>query len=167
MPTSRIYQRNETPITWTDTTGTHAITLNNLATVAGRQGAVHDFGDASVTPRAREFAWRFYCQFATLPVVGEIVEIYWKSGDGTNYDNDDGTGDIALSATDKTRNLLLLGVLVVDEAATGVTMSVSGGPIELPHRYGMPVIYNATADNLVASNNLNGFDLIPIPMESQ
>jgi hypothetical protein len=169
MPTSKIYQKSETPITWGDSGQTYAMTLQNLATVTGRQGAVHDFGDDSVVARAREFMWRFWCEFdsTTPPVVGEVVEIYWKSGDGTRYDNDDGTGDIALSSTDKLRNLLLLGVLVVDQAAADIVMSVSGGPIELPHRYGMPVIYNATADNLDNTSNASGFALTPIPMESQ
>ena len=88
MP-NKVYQRDETAITWKDSGGTNVITLNNLATVSGRQGALHDFGTAA---RAHRFAWRFKTEFATAPVVGEPVRIYMKTSDGTDPDNDDGTG---------------------------------------------------------------------------
>jgi len=161
-----IYVQPETDVKWQETSGDLVITLNNLAAGAGRQGAVKDFGAA--TAKSRWYEWRFFCQFATAPVVGEIVEIYLKFGgdDTPHYDNDDGTGDIAVSAGDKRKNLRLIGVLVVDEAATGVIMSASG-VVEITHRYVMPVIWNATADNLVATNNLNGFSLTPVPDEVQ
>ena len=158
-----VYQNDETPILWNDTTGATTITLNNLASGAGRQGDIHDFG---VAARSNIFAWRFFCQFATTPVVGERVGIFWKSSDGAKPDNDDGTTDAAVSAEDKLRNLLLLGNLYVDEAATGVVMA-TGGLVWLPHEQGMPVIWNYTADNLVATNDLNGFQLTPTPLEIQ
>jgi len=161
--TNFILQNDDTPITWQDASGTLVITLNNLAAGTGRQGAIHDFG---VAARSRYFAWRFFCQFETAPVVNETVDIYWKSSDGSKPDNDDGTGDAALSATDKLNNLQLLGVLRVDEAATGVVMAVSGLMIA-EQEQGMPVIFNNTADNLVATNNLNGFLITPIPDEIQ
>ena len=158
-----IYQNDGTALTWQDSGGTYAMTLNNLATGAGRQGAVHDFGVAARSPR---FAWRAWFRSATAPVVGEAVEVYVKTSDGTSPDNDDGTGNIAVSAEDKLRNLVLIGRVQVDEAATGVTFAKSG-EVWLPQRYVMPVFWNATADNLVASANLSGFSLTPTPLEVQ
>lgn len=158
-----VYQNDGTAISWTDTTGTYAMTLNNLAASAGRQGAIHDFGTAA---RSFLFAWRAWFQAATTPVVAEVARVYIKTSDGTSPDNDDGTGDIALSSTDKLRNLWHIGNVVVDEAATGVTF-VKSGLVWLPQRYVMPVIYNATADNFVATNNINGFSLTPVPHEIQ
>ncbi len=153
-------------VKWQETSGDLVITLNNLAAGAGRQGAVKDYGDLFAKSRWQE--WRFFCQFATTPVVGEIVRVYLKFGgdDTPHYDNDDGTGDAALSAEDKLGNLTLLKPLVVDEAAIGVIMSVSG-VVEITHRRVIPVIFNDTADNLVATNNLNGFSLTPVPDEVQ
>ena len=162
MP-NKVYQHDETAITWLDTGGTELFTGTSVSSGAGRQGALHDFGTSA---RAERYAWRAYCQFATTPVVGEVVQIYWKSSDGTHPDNDDGTGDIAVSAQDKLRNLEFLGNIVVDEAATGVKM-VASGEINVPHRHGAPVFWNATADALSSTASHHGFVLTPIPMELQ
>ena len=158
-----IYQLPETAISWTDTTGTLAMTLNNLAAGAGRQGAVHDFGTGARSPR---YAWRLGVEFDTQPVVNEFLRIYAKTSDGTDPDNDDGTGDIAVSAENKLKNLTQIGALVVDEAIVDIQMAASGF-ILLPHRYFMPVVWNATADNLQATNNINVFTLTPVPLQVQ
>ena len=163
MATSKAYLLEETAVTWLSSTGDELITLTSLATVTGRQGAQHDFGAAA---RAPEYAWRAWVKFATTPVVGETVGVYWKSSDGTSPDNDDGTGDIALSAEDKLKNLTYLGAIVVDEAATGVLM-VGSGDVYLPHRYGSPVFYNNTVDSLSSTALDHGFSLTPVPIQGQ
>jgi len=159
-----VHQNDGTVIgPWDDTDVTYTLALNNLASGAGRQGDQYDFGTSA---RADKFAWRAWVRFATTPVVGEIVRIYAKTSDGTSPDNDDGTTDAAVSAEDKLRNLTWLGNIVVDEAATGVTMAASG-IVYLPQRYFQTVIWNDTADNLVATDDLSGFSLTPVPLEIQ
>ncbi len=158
-----IFQNEGTIISWKDSGGTLVITSNNLAAGAGRQGARHDFGTGARSPR---FAWRLGVEFETQPVVGEVVRIYAKTSDGTDPDNDDGTGDAAVSAEDKLKNLTQIGSLIVDEAVVDVQMAASGF-ILLPHRYFQPVIWNATADNLQATDNINVFTLTPVPFEVQ
>ncbi len=167
MPNAVYTQSDQTIIKWADSGGTETMTLASLAASAGRNGAMHDFGDAS---RPRWYAWVFFCRFNTTPVVGETVEIYWREGTEdtglTLPSNDDGTTDTALSAADKRKNLKLIGVLVVDEAATGVTMAVHGD-LFVNTVHGGPVIYNATADALSATAADNGFWMRPIPDEIQ
>ncbi len=158
-----ILQNEGTILSWKDSGGDYVITLNNLATVSGRQGARHDF---TAGARAHRFAWRLGVEFETAPVVGEFVGIYSKTSDGTDPDNDDGTGDAAVSAEDKLRNLIQIGSLVVDEAAADVQMAASGF-ILLPHRYFQPVIWNFAADNLQATANISVFTLTPVPLEIQ
>jgi hypothetical protein len=153
-----------TPVAWTDSTGDLAMTLNNLAAGAGRQGAIKSFGTAD---KANRYMWRAFVQFATAPVVGESVEIYLKTSDGTHPDNDDGTGDIAVSAEDKLKNLMYIGSIIVDEAATGVKMVAQGFIDNLDVDNVMPIFFNQTADNLVATDNLNGFIITPMPFEIQ
>ena len=160
---AKVYINKETAITWTDTTGDLAMTLNNLAAAAARQGAVKDWGTSARTNR---YEWRCSIRFATAPVVGESIRLYLKTSDGTYPDNDDGTGDIKVSATDKLKNLVYLGSIIVDEAATGVDM-VAHGLIEHDARYFMPVIHNNSADNLVATNNICKFIITPAPFEIQ
>ncbi len=158
-----VLQNEGTILTWDDTGTTHAFGTNALASGAGQQGAVHDFG---VGARSQRFAWRFGCEFETTPVVGEAVRIYAKTSDGTDPDNDDGTGDIAVSAENKLLNLVQIGTLVVDEAVVDIQMAKSGF-ILLPHRYFMPVVWNATADALQATDDINVFTLTPVPLEIQ
>ena len=158
-----VYILQGTILTWKDSGGDYAMTLNNLAAGAGRQGAVHDFGTSA---RADRFIWRLGVSFETQPVVGEYLGIFAKTSDGTNPDNDDGTTDIAVSATDKLRNLTQIGSLVVDEAIVDVRMAASG-LVLLPHRYFMPIIWNYTADNLQATANDAVFSLTPVPYQIQ
>ena len=161
---NKIYVTPEAAITWRNAGGDNVLTLTSLAAGAGRQGALDDFG--AVTPRSRKYNWRFFMQFATEPVVGEVIYIYGKTGDGTHRDNDDGAGDAAVSAEDKLRNLTLIGVLIVDEAAVAPEFSVSGD-IEISSREFAPVIWNDTADAFSATAAEHGFDLMPTPDEIQ
>lgn len=152
---------------WADSGADLAMTLKGLASGAGRQGATKDFG---VTVRPHRFLWVAFVQFdtATAPVVGEAVDIYLKTSDGTNFDNDDGEGDIVVSAEDKLKNLHFLGSIVVDEAAADVHMQKSGF-ITIVATEVAPVFWNATADNLDddAAPTNSGFKLIEVPLEVQ
>lgn len=165
MP-NKVYLNPEAAITWLASGGTNVLTLTSLAAGAGRQGALDDFGTAA---RAADYVWRAWVKFATAPVVGEVLRVYWKSSDGTHPDNDDGTGDAAVSAEDKLRNLKPLGVIIVDEASTTPEFVASGfvPPGYIAHRHGAPVIWNATADALSATAGDHGFSLTPVPPEIQ
>ena len=159
---NKIYQLQETAVTWLSSGGTEAFTPTSLASAAGRQGAHHDFTTGSVS---RRFAWRAFIKPGATRVVGETVEVYLKTSDGTHPDNDDGTGDIALSAADKLRNLQLLGIITIDENAA-VEM-VASGVVELLHRWGAPVFYNRSANSLSATATDFGFSMTPVPDEVQ
>lgn len=140
--------------------------IDGLATGAGRQSAQIDFGIAA---REYIFAWRAFVQFATAPVVGEVVRIYLKtSNDDTidHPDNDDGTGDAAVSAEDKLKNLTQIGTIIVDEAVQDIEM-VASGVVDIRAEVVQVVFWNATADALTTDENENGFLLTPIAEEIQ
>lgn len=158
-----VYSLPETAISWRDSGGDELLTLTSVASGAGRQGAEHDYGAAA---KSRLYDWRAFVQMATTPVVDEIIRIYMKTGDGTHYDNDDGVGDIAVSAEDKLKNLVQIGSIVIDEATADLEFSASG-KIVLDSRYVMPVFWNATADALTATAAEHGFDLVPVPDQIQ
>ena len=158
-----VHQNEGTILSWKDSGGDYVMSLQNLATVSGQQGARHDFGVAARSPR---FAWRLGVEFETQPVLNEFIGIYAKTSDGTDPDNDDGTGDAAVSAEDKLSNLSRIGTLLVDEAIVDVQMAKSG-IILLPHRYFQPVVWNFTVDSLQNTANINVFTLTPVPFEIQ
>ena len=163
---NKILQIPEPAITWLATGGTNDFTPTSLAVDAGHQGALHDFGASA---HARRYTWRAWCKFASAPTVGDIVEVYWKSSDLITLghpDNDDGTGDIALSAEDKLRNLQPLGVIQVDEALTTVEM-VGHRSMFVDSRYGGPVFFNRTSVALSATAADMGFQLIAMVDEIQ
>lgn len=161
MP-NKVYQQQETTVTWRSSGGTELFTPTSLASAAGRQGAHHDFGASSV---GRRFAWRAFLKPGATRVVGEVIRVYLKTSDGTRHDNDDGTGDIAVSAQDKLRNIDLLGTIQIDENAA-VEM-VAHGEVLLLHRYGAPIFWNATANSLSTTAGDYGFDMTPVPDEVQ
>ncbi len=159
---SKAYIARETPVVWSDT-GTPALGLNDLAAGAGRVGARHDFGTGS---RAGDFSWRFTCQFDTQPVLGETVDIYLSTSDGTEEDGQVGTADAALSAEDKLKNLHYIGSLIVDVQTVDIDFTVSGVTF-IPTRYVSVVIFNNTIDNLQATDDTGEFTLTAIPVEGQ
>lgn len=162
---NKIYQILETAITWKPATQTPTETweADAIANNAGRQGALHDFGTAAI---GRRFSWRFYTQCQATPTLGNVIRLYWKSSDGSHPDNDDGTGDAAVSAEDKLRNLLYLGSCIVDEAAANIEF-VKSGMFFLPQRYGAPVLWNTSGATLTTDEAEHGFIITPVTDEVQ
>lgn len=163
---NKIYNHPETAITWRASGGDLVLTLTSLGTSAGRQGAAKDFG--STTARSRRFVWRAFVKLASspTPTVGDVIDIYVKTGDGTHRDNDDGTGDLALSHVDKLNNLRWIGAIIIDEASATPEFSASG-VIEVDAQEFFPVIYNGTNNALSSTAGDHGFDLKPVPPEVQ
>ena len=159
---NKIYQLHETVVTWLASGGTELFTPTSLATLSGRQGALHDFGTAAI---GRRFAWRAWVKPGATRVVGEVIEFYLKTSDGSHPDNDDGTGDAALSAADKLRNLTPIGTIQIDENAA-VEM-VCSGIVDMLHRHAAPVIFNRTANTLSATAADFGFSMTPVTDEIQ
>jgi len=161
--TAKAYILPETAIMFQSSGGTVAFTPTSLAAGAGRQSAQHDFGASA---RAFMFDARAYCKFATTPVVGEIIDVYLKTSDGTHIDNDDGTTDAGVSAEDKLKNLTYIGSIIVDEASTTPEFVMSA-PVSIRARYVQVVFWNRTADAFSATATDHGFVLNPTTMQAQ
>jgi hypothetical protein len=160
---NKSYVARETPVVWKDSGGDLVMTLNNLAAGAGRVGAQKDWGAGS-TPKF--YSWRFTCQFETAPVVGERVELYLSTSDGSEEDGQEGVADAALGSTNSLRNMRPIGGLTVSSTDAAHDMTTSGICM-IETRYVCPVIHNNTADNLKATANVSEFTLTPIPDEIQ
>lgn len=159
---NKVYTVRETPIVWSDSAGDLVMTLNNLAASAGRVGAQKDFGTGST---AGWYNWRLTVQFETAPEVGETIEIYLSTSDGSEEDGQVGTTDDSV-AEDELKNLQLIGLLVVTSNDADHDMTASGRCF-IPTRYVSPVIFNQTVDNLQATNDTGEFTLTPAPDELQ
>jgi hypothetical protein len=167
-----VYRNRETTLWFVPATAAQAedaaFEVHNLATSAGRQSAQHDLGEGAI---AGWYEWRAFVQFATAPVVGEQVDIYLKTAGSsaaatTHPDNDDGTTEGAVSASDKLKNLKWLGCILVDEAVANIEM-VASGFVYIAARALQVVFWNSTADGLTNDVDENGFMLSPVPDEVQ
>lgn len=157
-----IYMNQETALEWSST-ATNTLVVTSLATDAGTQGDLHDFGTSA---RSRTFTWRAWTKWETAPVVGDRVDIYLKTSDGTHPDNDDGATATAVSAEDKLRNLERIGRIIVDQASLSVEM-VGHGTVDIDARHAAPVFFNKSQDVLGATATEHGFSLTPVPDEVQ
>lgn len=165
MP-NKIYAHGETAIIFGSEAGDDvAWSTENIADGAGRQSAHHDLGDIA-TARAVDFMYRFWTQLQATPTVGRTVQLYFKTSDGTHHDNDDGTGDVAVSAEDKLSNLDPGRPVVVDEAAANVEM-VSHGLIQLHHRYVATVLWDDSGASITNDAAETKAELTPVPPEIQ
>lgn len=113
----------------------------SISNGAGRQSAFYDQG-APTTARPGFWEYRIMTQAVATPTLKAQLRMYLKTSDGTYPDNDDGTGDIAVSAEDKLTNLELINGPLVDEAAANIQF-VSKGVVFIPHRYFGVVGWNA------------------------
>ena len=160
---NKVYIAPESSVTFTDSAGDVVITLQNLAAGAGRISVRHDKGANS---QAIDFAWRATMQFETAPVVGETVDLYLSTSDGTNPDGEEGAADAALSDPDKLLNMLYIGSVKVTSVGDATDMTASG-IITIAPRYFSVVVHNNTADNLKNTAEVNDVIVTPIPAEIQ
>jgi hypothetical protein len=162
MP-NKVYTAIETPITFKDSGGSAAITLQNLGFGAGRISARYDRGAGSI---ATLYMCRATVQFETAPLIGETVEIYVSTSDGTNPDGEIGTANVALTS-DKRRNLKFVGAVIVDTISITTNITASW-PVEISTRYFSVGVWNASAgDNLENTANASVIQFTPIPPELQ
>lgn len=156
---NKVYVAAETALTWTDSGGDKTLTLASLAADGVRVGAQHDFGSGS---RSRLYEWRFVARFSTAPVVGETVDVYLATSDGTYVDGNVGTSDAAGSTVALPNLRPPLGCATVQTTSTTDDLVISGH-VEISAQYISPVIHNNTADALSGGR----FILTPVPDEIQ
>lgn len=165
--TSLQYVLPGTPVTFADSaqTPTRTFTLSAMANGAGQYSDRHDKG-AGAQPAWWQIACHLQLTGTNLP--GATVELYvvhWDAA-GANSDGNLGTTTASL-ATDKRRNLKLIGVLVVDQATTNVTMSVNITNVYIPGRYFSLAMWNGTTLPLKTDTAVHGCAAIPMSPQMQ
>ena len=164
---NKVYAIGETAIVFGSEVGDDvAWSTENIANGAGRQSALYDRG-ALTTAKADRYITRFYTQAQATPTVGNICRLYMKTSDGTHPDNDDGTGDAAVSAEDKLRNLRPMKPAIVDEAAANVEFVASQPELLITDRHVGFVLWNAMGSAITNDAAETKLILTPIPPEIQ
>ena len=166
---SKLLLNFESTVTWGDSGTTETLTLQNLASGAGRNGDIHDWGAA---PRTGWYYIRLVGTqgFETAPTVGGVVKAYVRSaGIGSSAGvptNDDGTTDVALSSTNKLLNLDPVCVLKADENAANIPSAAEAFFFCPARHFGITVL-NSTNVNLENTANAWVVEVTPFESEAQ
>ena len=162
---NKIYNAIETAIVFADSAQTPDanLTLSALASGAGRVSARYDRGAGS---KAGVYKWRATFQMGTAGVVGQAIDLYLSSSDGTNPDGEEGTTDAALGSADSLKNMIHIGSVTVDTTSTNTDITASGMCV-IPDRYFSPVVDNNTDDALRTDTSVHSVSFTPVPLEVQ
>lgn len=127
------------------------IDLTGLTTGQARESVKADLG----ATRAELFAVTISMEFATAPVTGETVDLYW----GPSHSSTAGKGNMGqLTGTDADyaggaaelaeglKQLMYIGSLICSTDATTFIQTGFVGVFAPPDRYGILVVHNNTSD---------------------
>jgi hypothetical protein len=161
---NKIYTTRETPVTFLPNGGSASFKVQGLPTQSGYISNRLDLGTASKSGR---FEWRATTQVSGgPPSVGEAIEMFLVTSDGTYVDANMPSGEIMFTNSNSRRNMKYIGSLAVDIAATG-TPFTSSGRVTIDGRYVSVVWFNFTAGTLSPATGVHAFQLTPIPDEIQ
>jgi hypothetical protein len=163
---SKQYTTPETVILFADAAQTSTnkalLTLTALAAGVGRVSAQYD---RSAAAHAGWYKWRCWASLNGTPTVGNTIEYYLVTSDGTRIDGEVGTADAALTV-EKRRNLQPPMILQVDQTTTNITMTTST-LVYVPDRYISIAVWNSSGLPFETSTTKHGCNLIPMPLEQQ
>jgi hypothetical protein len=128
-------------------------TLSNRTPGVGRVSTVYDKGVG-----AQPSLWEIRCWISlsgTPNVVGQTIEYYLVTSDGTHADGEPAAGDVALNS-DQRRVFDRIGVLPVYQTTTNTTMTASFRNVYIPSRYFRLAMWNATGLPTETSTSKHG-----------
>ena len=143
--------------------GDVAFSAASVGFQAGRKSAQWDRG---ASPQAELYSWRAKLKLQSTPVVGETIDFYMATSDGTIIDGTTTAADAAFTDDDALKNMLYLGSLVVDTTTTDSIQA--SGVFRMTERYGVLVMWNNTAaETLSATAGDHDFIVKPVYPEVQ
>jgi hypothetical protein len=164
MATNKVYALPEAAVTFKDSDATYTLALNNLANGIG---VISDQWDRGTGAKPIKYLMR--CVFAfeathTI-VVGEIINVYLATSDGTNIDGTVGAAAAALTAA-QCNNLIgpfpvIVDAVVKDQKITATFL------VEIYARYVSVGVMNNTSDHMQADNDASLISFTPYTDEIQ
>jgi hypothetical protein len=167
--TSKQYVSPETVILFADAAQTSTnkalLTLTGLTSGTGRASALYD---RTAAAHAAWYKWRCWASLNGTPTIGNTIEYYIITSDGTRIDGElpiTTSADGALTV-EKRRNLQPPMILQIDQNASTVLMTTST-LVYIPDRYVAIGVWNTSGLPFEASPTKHGCNLIPMPPEQQ
>lgn len=162
---NKVYINPETALKFADSAQSPDVdlTLANLVTGSGQISDRYDLGAAA---RSEWYEWRATFQFDTAPVIGESVDIYISTSDGTNEDGQEGISNATIGDIESLKNMSHIGSVIVTSVDVDHDMTAAG-ICRIVSRYFSVVVHNNTADNLKNNTGVNMIMITSIPPEVQ
>lgn len=159
----KIYRAIQTPISFRDSGGSYVLTLQNLASGAGRISAQVDRG---ATNQPVRYKWKAVIQWAATPTATDYVDVLLGESAGIlGQDANVGTADAAITSDDAA-NLKRLGI-VKSQAAASAVNNITSGTVMILDRYFQVGIFNRSTTALLNTANTSLLIFTPIPDEIQ
>ena len=159
---NEIYTVFGTPVTFKSSGGTVAFTPTGVATVDGHKSALWTVG---TTPQPVEFAWRAKTKWQNTPILGEALNIYIATSDGTIIDGTTTAADAAFTDIDALPNMLYVGSLIADMVTTDSVQA--SGVFRMHALEGVLVWWNTGSECLSATGGDHEFIATPIYPQGQ
>lgn len=166
---NKVLFNTETATLWGSEVGDDlALSSESISDGSGRQGANLDL---SAAPRSIRYLAEGFGQAVATPSINGFIGWHAKtSGSETatpdHPTNDDGSGDIAVSATDKLKNCPRFLTTLVDEAAANIEYSAKT-VIEIVARHFAPIMQVEMGAATTSDDSETKFRLTPMPDEIQ
>lgn len=160
MP-SKVYQQEETAVTFLASGGTVVLTLARLGAGRGRLSAQR----TTTAPHSSLYRWAFKTKFVDTPVKGQAVKLFLVGESNSIRPNLLGTADAAVVDRLSLNGLIQIGeVPIVDPSAKSAD---STGIIFIPFSKFSIVVWNDSGATMSETNGDHEFSLVPIPDEIQ
>jgi hypothetical protein len=156
--------RLRTPIIWQASGGTAVFTPQNVANGAGRIGTSVGLQTTLGTTRTSLFEWRAVTKSGSTYTVGNMLQLFLATSDGTRQDGSLALTDGGVSSIDRTRNLRQIGAVIAD-ITTASSVLAASGLVQITARYVSPVWWNALGVTLTNTAGDHVFVLTPITQE--
>jgi hypothetical protein len=138
-----------------------------LAAGTGRCSAQYDKNALVSASGAMPHEWRWGATFTLngTGTLGEVIELYIATSDGTIIQGNISTADAAL-ASDLRKNLTFIGTVIVDKA-TATPVLMGAGDVIIKPRYFSVCVYNTTSLAFTTSTTAHTVYLTPMSSEIQ
>jgi hypothetical protein len=153
------------PLLFADAAQVEDVTLTMSAIAAGAGQCSNQYTKTGANLKSQNWEMRPHFQLTGTNVVGEVVEFYIATSDGSNVQGNI-TGSNGALATDKRKNLTFAGVVVVDQTTTNTTMA-GAFPVRIEEGLFQVCFWNATTLPLRTDTSVHGIRMKPMDIEVQ
>jgi hypothetical protein len=162
---NKILVSKGTALLFADAAQAEDVTLTMSAIAAGAGQCSNQYTKTGANVKSQNWEMRVHLQLTGTNVVGEVVEFYVATSNGTYTQGAIGSTNAALSSNAR-KNLTFAGVLIVDQTATNTNM-IAAFDVTIKEALFQVCFWNATTLPLKTDTAVHGIQMTPMDIEIQ